>query len=105
LEVIGKRDSGLYQNDPVFGEDAVITEAAWVGETLRIAAARVFGGFELQFSTYAAEAYSVQWKSALGTASWSTLTNIAAAPVNGNARVVDGSIAAGGSRFYRVEIR
>lgn len=31
VEVVGKRDSGLYQNDPVFGVDAVITRSqSWM---------------------------------------------------------------------------
>jgi hypothetical protein len=29
VEVVGKRDSGLYQNDPLFGVDAVVTKATW----------------------------------------------------------------------------
>lgn len=101
LEVIGKRDSGLYQNDIVFGEDGVITTSTWTIEALRIAAARTQAGLELQFGVHATESYSVQWRNSLGSGSWSTLTNVVAA-VDGTARVADDSIMSGGTRFYRV---
>ena len=104
VEVTGKRDSGLYQDDPLFGDDAVLTRSrTWeVQNLLRITSANLVGvNFTLHFIAAAGNTYSVQSKNALSDPTWTKLVDVPAQPATGDYPVTDSS-AGGQSRFYRV---
>jgi hypothetical protein len=106
VEVVGKRDSGLYQDDPRFGSDAIITRSdTWVVEQLlRIASAVMSGNqMHLQFPAHAGDTYTVQFRNALDASqAWTTLTNVPAQPGDGPALIIDPAAGASPTRFYRV---
>ena len=105
VEVTGKRDSGLYQDDPLFGEDAVLSRSrTWnVQTSLRITSPALSGNdFTLHFPAAAGNTYSVQYRDAFDPAHpWSNLTNVPAQPSTGDYAVTN-SPAPSPSRFYRV---
>jgi len=105
VEVTGKRDSGLYQDDPLFGEDAVLTRSkTWnVQNVLRISSAAIAASsFTLHFTAAAGNTYTVQYQDALIPGNpWLTLTNIPAQLSTGDVPVTDPTTA-GQSRFYRI---
>jgi hypothetical protein len=102
VEVAGKRDSGLYQDDPRFGADAVITRSrTWVIDSLRITSSDVAGNnFHLQFPAHAGESYTVQYRDTLDAApAWMRLTNVVSATA-GPALITD--TRANPRRIYRI---
>jgi hypothetical protein len=104
VEVVGKRDTGFYQDDPLFGDDAAITRVDWIVEGLRITSQSKLGNnFNLQFPLHAAETYTVQYRDGLDAAhAWTRLTNVAAQAAAGTAMINDANTAAAPKRFYRV---
>jgi hypothetical protein len=106
VEVVGKRDSGLYQDDPRFGSDAIITRSdTWVVEpSLRITSSVMSGSqMILQFPAHAGDTYTVQFRNALDASqAWTTLTNVPAQSGDGPALIVDPATGASPTRFYRV---
>ncbi|HMJ64652.1 MAG TPA: hypothetical protein VK615_04810 [Candidatus Binatia bacterium] len=104
VEVVGKRDSGFYQDDPLFGDDAVITRADWIVEGLRITSQSKLGNnFNLQFPLHAAETYTVQYRDGLDAAhAWTRLTNVAAQATANTAIINDANTSLAPARYYRV---
>jgi len=103
VEVVGKRDTGLYQDDPLFGQDAVITRADWMVDALRITSETKTSNFTLQFPTHASESYTVQYRDALDAAhAWTRLTNVAAQASAGTAIVNDANTSGAPTRSYRI---
>jgi hypothetical protein len=106
VEVVGKRDSGLYQDDPRFGSDATVTRSdTWVIEGLLRITSTVMTGSQLilQFPAHAGETYTVQFRNSLdAVGAWATLTNIPAQPADGSAVITDATAGASPTRFYRV---
>jgi hypothetical protein len=104
VEVVGKRDTGLYQDDPLFGPDVVITRADWIVDALRITSEnRIGSNFNLQFLTHSNESYTVQYRNALDAAHpWTRLTNVAAQASAGPAIITDANTGGVPTRFYRV---
>ena len=105
VEVTGKRDSGLYQDDPLFGTDAVLTRSrTWSVERLRIAAAGFVGtDFTMQFDTANGRTYSIQYRDAFDVAHpWLNLTNLGPYVVAGPVVVTDATAGASPTRFYRI---
>jgi hypothetical protein len=105
VEVIGKSDAGFYQNDPIFGADAVVTATVtWhVQSPFRATpGARTGNHFTLQFPAAAGNDYSVLYRDALDPDHpWSKLLDVAAPLQSGPVQVTD-SNAPPGFRFYRV---
>ncbi|HEY2953342.1 MAG TPA: hypothetical protein VGK40_12205 [Verrucomicrobiae bacterium] len=104
VEVTGKRDSGLYQDDPLFGEDAVVTlSRTWfVQSSLTItSAAKAGNSFILHFPAAAGNTYTVQYKDALTPGNWSKLADVPAQPVSRDVAVTNAP-ATGTNRFYRI---
>jgi hypothetical protein len=104
VEVVGKRDSGLYQDDPLFGDDAAVTRLDWLVEGLRITSQSKLGNnFNLQFPLHATETYTVQYRDGLDAAhAWTRLTNVAAQATAGNAIIRDSNTSLAPTRYYRV---
>jgi hypothetical protein len=106
VEVIGKRDSSWYQDDPIFGDDGVVTRSAtWqVGSELRVKdIEQTSSGFKLSFDAMAGVNYSVQYKDFIEVDSWATLTNLPPVAVDTEQSVTDQATAR--QRFYRVAAR
>jgi len=106
VEVIGKRDSGSYQDDPLFGPDAVVTRSrTWTVTTrseLKISAESVLGAnFTLHFIAEAGKTYAVQYKDSLDTLSWSKWVDVPAQPSTGDYGVTNFPVV-GLSRFCRI---
>jgi hypothetical protein len=106
IEAVGKRDSGLYQDDPLFGEDAVISRSAtW---TVSAADALMFSGItwtdsqvSLIFQAAAGSSYTLLAKDSLDpSVSWSKVTNVPTQTVSGPVTINDQT--SGASRFYQV---
>ncbi len=103
VEVVGKLDSGFYQDDPAFGGEATITRSGVWG--FQIASAEVSGTmFMLHFTAVAGQAYTVEYRDAFDDMHpWTTLMDVPAQATTGDYTVTD-TIAPGTSRFYRVVI-
>ena len=109
VEVVGNRDSSLYQNDPDFGSDALVTGSrTWTVQTSvqppRIDTAQHFGdSIRLSFAAVAGATYSVQYRDAFDAAhDWSNLTNVVAEPGTAVVQVTDWNVTANRTRFYRL---
>jgi hypothetical protein len=103
VDVAGRRDSGLYQDDPRFGADAIVTRSrTWNIDMLRItSAARIGANLRMEFPAHAGESYTVQYKDVLSPAlSWINLTNVPAQGTSAPAIITDS--AGNAKRFYRV---
>ena len=109
VEVSGKRDSGLYQDDPVFGLGAVVTVSrTWMVQTsvapLRIdSAERLGNSVVLSFVAHAGVTYTVQCRDGLEASQvWIKVTDVAAQTTTGPINVTDANANASGMRFYRL---
>jgi hypothetical protein len=106
VEVIGKRDSGFYQDDPAFGEDATITRSrTWTIQTqnpLVITGEIVQGaGFSLHFVAEAGKTYTVQFKDSIQGADWGKAVDVPAQSVTGDYAVTNLPVVSP-QRFYRI---
>jgi len=105
VEATGKRDSGLYQDDPLFQEDAVLSRSrTWsVQHSLQITSPTVSDNqFILHFPAAAGNTYSVQYRDTFdATGPWTGLTNIPAQPSTGDFAVTNSPLSSS-NRFYRV---
>ena len=105
VEVAGKRDSGLYQDDRLFGPAAVTTVSkTWVVRSVEISSAGwEDGGFAVHFTAEAGTTYTVQFRDGLDPAHpWTPLENVGAQPVSGPVKVTDHDVVGRGQRFYRI---
>jgi len=107
VEVTGRRDSGLYQDDPIFGAEAT---APWSGSwtvitqgVLRVqAAAFDTNVFRLAVGTEAGRTYTVWRTDSLTPPDWQRLADLPGDAVDAVQEVVDPDAAAASQRFYRV---
>ncbi len=103
---MGKRDSGVYQNDPVLGPDAVVTRTpTWTVQTqipLRITNEGVQGtGFALHFVAEAGKTYTVEYAEIPAALTWLKELDVAAQPSTGDYAVTNLTMGSP-QRFYRV---
>ncbi|HUR44530.1 MAG TPA: hypothetical protein VMZ27_01545 [Candidatus Saccharimonadales bacterium] len=106
VDVIGKHDSGIYQDDPAYGTDAVITRSkSWTVQgqiPLQISAYSKSGNtFTLHFTAQAGQTYSVLSKLNLTDPTWSKVQDVPAQPSTGDIAVPDNA-AGGATKFYRL---
>jgi hypothetical protein len=108
VEVVGKNDAAFYQNDPVFGPEAVVSVSqTWTVRTVhppfQITSIERTGGETLiHFPVLPGYTYAVQFNSSLdGGSSWASLTNVPAQSASGDFSVSDPD-AAPETRFYRI---
>jgi hypothetical protein len=106
VEVVGKRDSGFYQDDPAFGADATITRSrTWTVESqapLRITEPGIVGtNFTLHFIAEAGRTYSVQFKDSVDDSAWSKAIDVPAQTTTADYAVTNLPVV-GVSRFYQV---
>ena len=106
VEAVGKRDSGLYQDDPLFGEDAVISRSAtW---TVNGVTALTFSGItrtdsqvSLTFQAEAGSSYTLLAKDSLDPGvAWTKVTSLPTQTVSGPVTLNDQTSST--SRFYEL---
>lgn len=103
LQVTARRDSGLYQDDPLFGTDTAITRYQF-GE-IRISSTSVANHtLNLHFTAQAGQNYLVQYRKDLNPVHpWTTLQEVPAQPTTGDYQIFD-PIGVESTRFYRIAI-
>lgn len=106
VEVSGKLDSGLYQDDPLFGEAAVVTRSrTWTVLGLPVLKAVRLGGdnpIQIRFTAQADTGYVLEFTDSLSAADWKPLQAVAPIPSAHEVEITDDLGEAGGARFYRV---
>ncbi len=109
VEVTGKRDSGLYQDDPLFGPEPLISRSlTWtVGEPPKIERIAFIGNdtLEIRFTGQPGVGYSIQHRDSLTTGAWQTHLRLDPDPI---VREVAASIpipSEASIRFYRIAIQ
>ena len=105
VEITGKRDSGLYQDDGVFGADATVTRSHYwyVGE-LKIDNISTTGNtVHLQFTAQANVSYTLEHRDSVGSGPWQP---IPVYPVLSTQTVtIDDTLPPGtNTRFYRLSV-
>lgn len=106
LEVIGKNDAGMYQNDPDYGPNAVVTRAEWTVKSAppppRFTSVEKVGtNVVLRFTTTANQEYTIESAEQLGLGSvWQSVTNLPASPVETEYSLSEP--ASGTNKFYRL---
>ena len=108
VEVTGKRDSGLYQNDPLFGEDALtsISRTWTVLAPLRIDRISLSDSStaQIEFTARPNTGYTIEYRESLSAGLWQTLVHLDPTPAL-HAVMFHDSIPPGQRmRFYRVTI-
>lgn len=107
VEAVGRRDSGLWQDDPLFQEDAVISRTAtWTvqaGAALFTLIHRVTGGVELKFVAEPNQSYSLLARDSLDAAHpWSVAQAIPGTPAGGETTIT--VEAPPSTRFYELQV-
>jgi hypothetical protein len=111
VEVTGKRDSGLYQDDPLFGEDAVVTKSAtWTVQTsapppLQIGnvAPQADGSVSMTFTAEAGKSYSLLERDALDpTHPWTKVVSTPVETTSGPLTLSDPNANTSSIRFYEI---
>jgi hypothetical protein len=106
VEAVGKRDSGLYQDDPLFGEDATTTRSpTWIVATE--ASQLIFTSFrraadtiELAFEAEAGKSYSLLGRDALDEVHpWIKLQSLPTQSASGTVTLIDDAVSSA-TRFY-----
>jgi hypothetical protein len=107
VEVTGKRDTGLYQDDPLLGDEVIISRSkTWTVQSspplLIENPVRVGNTLAFTFSAQAGRTYSVLYRDALDAAHpWARLADIPAQASTGPYTFVD-TTATSSERFYEV---
>jgi hypothetical protein len=110
VEVTGKRDSGLYQDDPLFGEDAVVSHSAtWTVQStaetpLQVTSVtRQNNVVSLTFMAQAGQSYSLLSRDALDTAHpWTKLSSTPVDSVSHVVTLTDQNANNSEIRFYEI---
>lgn len=108
VEVSGKRDSGFFQDDSVFGDDAAVTRSrTWTVQTStppQIDSTQRDGNMvKLIFTAQAGKTYSVLYRDAFdATHPWLKLRDVSAQAVTGPFTVVDSNAGTSNTRFYQL---
>jgi hypothetical protein len=107
VEVTGKLDSGLYQDDPLFGEAAVVTRSrTWtvsgnpVIESISLTSSNTV---RLQFTAQANQGYVIQYRDALESGTWEPLAVVDPIPSTHSVEFEDPITPGTGTRYYRLE--
>jgi hypothetical protein len=106
VQVSGKLDSRLYQDDPLFGELAAPTQSqTWsvtVAPTIESISLTSSNSVLIQFTAEANAGYQIEYRESLSTGSWQTLVVLdpigSVHPVAFNDPIPPGT----NSRFYRL---
>jgi hypothetical protein len=106
VEVAGKRDSGLYQDNPLFGLVSNVTRSlTWtVSDPVHFDAIALTGPntIELRFVAQANTGYSVEYRDSLSSGDWQLLEHLDPIGSVHNVRIVDTLPPGTPMRFYRL---
>lgn len=106
VEVNGKLDSGLYQDDPLFGAVAAVTRSrAWtVGSALHIDNISITGGdtVEIQFTGLAGNGYTIYRRDSLAAGSWQPFGHLDPTPMTQTLTFTDMPPPDTPMRFYQI---
>jgi len=107
VEVTGKLDSGLYQDDPLFGEAAILTrsrtwnvEGSPVIESISLTSSNTV---RLQFTAQANQGYVIQYRESLESGTWEPLVVVDPIPSAHTVTFEDPISPDTATRFYRLE--
>jgi hypothetical protein len=107
VEVSGKRDSGLFQDDPLYGVEAVVTlSKTWTVQSLVAPQSSLTINGQvvtLSFTGTAGQSYSVYYRNAFDALNpWIKLMDVPLQTTNGIIPIVDPDPATNASRFYQL---
>lgn len=106
VEVSGKRDSGLYQDDPLFGLTAAVTRSrTWtVSDSFRIDNFTMTGtnSFQIQFTAEGNIGYTIQYRDSFSTGTWLPLVHLDPIPTPHPVSFTDTPPPGSAGRFYRL---
>jgi hypothetical protein len=106
VQVTGKRDSGLYQDDALFGEDALVTTSrTWtVSSELRIDSISLIGPntVEIQFTAQPNTGYTILDRDSLSSGTWQPLVHVDPTPSSHLVQFDDSPPPNTSMRFYRI---
>lgn len=108
IEVSGKRDSGRFQDDPIYGDAAYVTKSkVWTVQSsspLTIdSTSRSGNTVTITFTAQAGKTYSVFYRDALDEAHpWQKLTDVPSQATTGSYSAQDQNANASASRFYQL---
>lgn len=106
VEITGKRDSGLYQDDPLFGLTAGLTRSrTWtVTDSFQIDSISLVGtnSVQLQFMAEGNIGYLIQYRDSLSTGAWLPLVHLDPIPMPHPVSFTDTPPPGTPTRFYRL---
>ena len=105
VEVTGKQDSGLYQDDPLFAEDALITRSpTWLVFSSPILSIARSGpdAVLLQFTAEANTGYTIEYRDSLSLGTWQALVHLDPIPSKHSVIYTDPFLPGTMMRFYRL---
>jgi hypothetical protein len=105
VEVSGKLDSGLYQDDPLFGVASVVTRSrAWtVGNALHIDTISFNGStVEIQFIGQEGHGYTIYYRDSLTSGAWQALGHLDPPPSTQTITFPDSPPPGTTMRFYQI---
>ena len=109
VEVSGKRDSGLYQDDPLFGLVSNVTRSrTWtVSEPLHFESISLTGSntIELRFAALADIGYLIEYRDSLSAGNWQPWVVLDPIPSDHDVTIADVVPPGIPTRFYRLVVR
>ncbi|MFO1514816.1 MAG: hypothetical protein U1F83_18210 [Verrucomicrobiota bacterium] len=107
VEVTGKLDSGLYQDNPLFGETAVVTRSRnWtvtLSPVIEAISLTTSNTVQIQFTAEANQGYVIQYRESLSTGAWQPLVVLDPLPTQHPVTFNDPLSPETTTRFYRLE--
>ena len=108
VEVSGKRDSGLYQDDPLFGVTAAVTRSrTWtVTDSFQIDSISIVdtNSVQIQFTAEGNIGYTIQYRDSLSTGAWLPLVHLDPIPTPHPVTFTDTPPPDTATRFYRLSV-
>ena len=108
VEVAGKMDSGVYQDDPLLGPEAGVTRSrTWtVANGPRIDSILLAGAsaVQLKFLAQANTGYSIQYRDSLANGGWQTAAHLDPIPSAHSVTFTNTLPAGTASRFFRLSV-
>src|SRR5689334_10171716 len=108
VEISGKRDSGLYQDDPLFGVTAGVTRSrTWtVTDSFQIDSFTQVdtNSFQIQFTAEGNIGYTIQYRDSFSAGSWLPLVHLDPIPTPHPVSFTDTPPPGTPARFYRLSV-
>lgn len=108
VEMVGKLDTGLYQDDPLFGDQAVVSRShAWrVVTTVRFDGIDLVGSdsVSLRFTALPNTGYTIHYRDSLTSGDWQPLLHVDPIPSAHAVEFKDSLLPDRSARFYRLSL-